>query len=65
MSYYIIILLCYAHLVSVRFEHAVCRGSLMTTYIYNVPILYAFFKMFQIKIKQKDIHKILSYISTL
>ena len=24
----------YAHLVSVRFEHSVCRGSLMTTYIY-------------------------------
>ena len=24
----------YAHLASVRFEHSVCRGSLMTTYIY-------------------------------
>ena len=23
----------YAHLASVRFEHSVCRGSLMTTYI--------------------------------
>ena len=23
-----------AHLASVRFEHSVCRGSLMTTYIY-------------------------------
>ena len=22
----------YAHLASVRFEHSVCRGSLMTTY---------------------------------
>ena len=27
----------YAHLVSVRFDHSVCRGSLMTTlYIYKV-----------------------------
>ena len=25
----------YAHLASVRFEHSVCRGSLMTTYIYR------------------------------
>ena len=24
----------YVHLASVRFEHSVCRGSLMTTYIY-------------------------------
>ena len=24
----------YAHLTSVRFEHSVCRGSLMTTYTY-------------------------------
>ena len=24
----------YAHLASVRFEHSVCHGSLMTTYIY-------------------------------
>ena len=24
----------YAHLASERFEHSVCRGSLMTTYIY-------------------------------
>ena len=24
----------HAHLASVRFEHCVCRGSLMTTYIY-------------------------------
>ena len=24
----------YAHLASVRFEHSVCRGSLMTTYTY-------------------------------
>ena len=24
----------YAHLASVRFEHSVCRGSLMTSYIY-------------------------------
>ena len=23
----------YAHLTSVRFEHSVCRGSLMTTYL--------------------------------
>ena len=23
----------YAHLASVRFEHSLCRGSLMTTYI--------------------------------
>ena len=23
---------------SVRFEHSVCRGSLMTTYIYNIYI---------------------------
>ena len=29
------------------------------------PTLYAFFKMSQIKIKRKDIHKILSYISIL
>ena len=29
----------YAHLASVRFEHSVCRGSLMTTYIY-IYILY-------------------------
>ena len=26
--------ICYAHLASVRFEHSVCRGSLMATYIY-------------------------------
>ena len=33
----------YAHLASVRFEHSVCRGSLMTTYItyiYIYVILY-------------------------
>ena len=30
-----------------------------------IPTLYAFFKMSQIKIKRKDIHKILSYISIL
>ena len=35
----------YAHLASVRFEHSVCRGSLMTTYIYiyiynNIIIIY-------------------------
>ena len=29
-----------------------------------IPTLYAFFKMSHIKIKQKDINKILSYIST-
>ena len=29
----------YAHLVFVRFEHSVCRGSLMTTYLYYAPCL--------------------------
>ena len=28
----------YAHLASVRFEHSVCRESLMTTYVYNVCV---------------------------
>ena len=28
----------YAHLASVRFEHSVCRGSLMTTYNINIYI---------------------------
>ena len=32
------------------------------TYIYITPILFAFFKMSHIKIKRKDIIKILSYI---
>ena len=31
----IYIYLYYAHLASVRFEHSVCRGSIMTTYIYT------------------------------
>ena len=31
---YIYIYIYYAHLASVRFEHSVCRGSLMTIYIY-------------------------------
>ena len=31
---YVYIYIYYAHLASVRFEHSVCRGSLMTTYIY-------------------------------
>ena len=45
--------MCYAHLASVRFDHSVCRGSLMITYKYiNIYIyivalcfgnLYAFF----------------------
>ena len=26
--------ICYAHLAFARFEHSVCRGSLMTTYIW-------------------------------
>ena len=30
----------YAHLASVRFEHSVCRGSLMTTYISWVSCLF-------------------------
>ena len=30
-----------------------------------IPTLYAFFKMSHIKLKRKDIHKNLSYISTL
>ena len=30
----------YAHLPSVRFEHSVCRRSLMTTYTYELYILY-------------------------
>ena len=29
----------YAHLASVRFEHSVCRGSLMTTYITLLALL--------------------------
>ena len=31
----------YTHLASVRFEHSVCRGSLMTTYIY-IYIIYIY-----------------------
>ena len=30
----------YAHLASVRFEHSVFRGSLMTTYIYIYIYIY-------------------------
>ena len=30
----------YAHLASVRFQHSVCRGSLMTTYIYIYIYIY-------------------------
>ena len=30
----------YAHLASVRFEHSVCRGSLMTIYIYIYIYIY-------------------------
>ena len=30
----------YAHLAFVRFEHSVCRGSLMTTYIYIYIYIY-------------------------
>ena len=30
------------HLASVRFEHSVCRGSLMTTYIYIYSYTYTF-----------------------
>ena len=29
----------YAHLASMRFEHSVCRGSLMTIYIYIYNII--------------------------
>ena len=36
----------YAHLASVRFEHSVCRGSLMTTYIY-IHILRKIYKTFK------------------
>ena len=32
----------YAHLASVRFEHSVCRGSLMTAYIYNIYNIYIY-----------------------
>ena len=32
----------YAHLASVRFEHSVCRGSLMTTYIYIYICMYIY-----------------------
>ena len=31
--------ICYAHLASVRFEHSVCHGLLMTTYIMLLPWL--------------------------
>ena len=30
----------YVHLASVRFEHSVCHGSLMTTYIYIYIYMY-------------------------
>ena len=30
----------YAHLASVRFQHSVCRGSLMATYIYIYIYIY-------------------------
>ena len=30
---------CYAHLASVRFEHSVCRGSLVIIYIYIYKLL--------------------------
>ena len=30
----------YAHLASVRFEHSMCHGSLMTTYIMLLPLLF-------------------------
>ena len=32
----------YAHLASVKFEHSVCRGSLMTIYIYIYIYIYIF-----------------------
>ena len=32
----------YAHLASVRFEHSVCRGSLMTTNIYIYIYIFGF-----------------------
>ena len=32
----------YAHLASVKFEHSVCRGSLMTTYIYTYIYAYIY-----------------------
>ena len=37
----------YAHLAYVRFEHSVCRGSLMTTiYIYIYIYIHIFFCLF-------------------
>ena len=38
----------YAHLASVRFEHSVCRGSLMTTYI-HIYIYILFYKKYIIR----------------
>ena len=35
----------YAHLASVRFEHSVCRGSLMTTYM--TTYIYTYIYIFQ------------------
>ena len=44
----------YAHLVSLRFEHCVCRGSLITTYIerhmYIFSTHYQFFYQFTVQI---------------
>ena len=36
--------ICYAHLASVRFEHSVYRGSIMTTYI----LLFSGFKFYSV-----------------
>ena len=52
------------HHYQVSISHPWCVYIYIYIYIY-IPTLCAFFKMSHIKIKRKDIHKILSYISTL
>ena len=48
--------ICYVCLVSVGFEHSVCRGSFMTTF-------FAFMVKYQSLILSNDIFLIISYIS--
>ena len=50
----------YAHLASVRFEHSVCRGSLMTTNIY----IYIYIYMYMIVKKKKHFFKYFGLMSS-
>ena len=42
----------YVHLTSVRLEHSVCRGSLMTTCIYIYIYIYIYYRNIYISITE-------------